>query len=289
LTKAERYSRRMNVFKLSERLQNVAALIKKGNIVADIGTDHAYLPIHIVNSGISDRVIAMDVRKGPLEKAKQNVSDYKTAGNISIRLSDGLDLLCPMEAETITICGMGGRLIKSILESGKDKYNSQTQLILSPQSELREFRQYLYSFGYSVQKEVILKEDSQFYFIFCCFRDGQTDYDRLFCRKDDVYKEMVLRYGIELLREKNECLKEYLEREYRLTKQVYETVDFAVKNRTEKANGSAVYNEESAVNIAETENVEAGDAQKGGATLKARLEELKFDIKCIERALEFYK
>ncbi len=280
----------MNVFKLSERLQNVAALIKKGNVVADIGTDHAYLPIHIVNSGISDRVIAMDVRKGPLEKAKQNVSDYKTAGNISIRLSDGLDSLCPMEAETITICGMGGRLIKSILESGKDKYNGQTQLILSPQSELREFRQYLYSFGYSVRKEVILKEDGQFYFIFCCFRDGQTDYNRLFCRKDDVYKEMALRYGIELLREKNECLKEYLEREYRLTKHVYETVKgSAVKNRTKKANGAAIENEETARNIKNAENVEAGDAKTGGTALKARMDELEFDMKCSERALEFYK
>lgn len=260
----------MNVFKLSERLRNVAALIKKGNIVADIGTDHAYLPIHIVNSGISDNVIAMDVRKGPLEKAKQNVRDYGADGNISIRLSDGLASLYPMEAETITICGMGGRLIKTILENGRDKYNNQTQLILSPQSELREFRQYLYSFGYSVQKEIILKEDGQFYFIFCCYRDGQTDYGMYFSKKDYVYKETALRYGIELLNEKNECLKEYLEREYSLTEQVYETVkSFADNNKAE--------------------NAETDTAVSKEAALKARLDDLEFDLKCIERALEFYK
>lgn len=246
----------MNVLKLSERLQNVVALIKKGNVVADIGTDHAYLPIHIVKSRISDKVIAMDVRKGPLEKAEQNVCDYGVSDNISLRLSDGLSELRPMEAETITICGMGGRLIQSILEKGKDKYDSNTQLILSPQSELREFRQYLYSSGYSVQKETILKEDGQFYFIFCCYRVGKNDFERHFCHKDDVEREAMLRYGIELLSEKNECLKEYICREQRLTEQIYS-----------KVKGLAVKN---------------GD-------LNTRLKELEFDNKCIERALKFYE
>lgn len=250
----------MNVFKISERLQQVAALVTKGNVVADIGTDHAYLPIHIVKSGISNKVIAMDVRKGPLEKAQQNVRNYGVSDNISIRLSDGLAGLFPMEAETIIICGMGGRLIQSILENGRDKYDSHTQLILSPQSELREFRQYLYSFGYSVKKEAMLKEEGQFYFIFCCYRDEQTGFEDFFCRRDDVYKETVLRYGMGLLKEKNECLREYLGRERSLTEQVY-----------------------SKVSTAAFKNKSIGEA------LKSRLCELEFDMKCIERALEFYK
>lgn len=253
----------MNVFKISERLQQVAALITEGNVVADIGTDHAYLPIHIVKSGISRKVIAMDVRKGPLEKAQQNVRDYGVSDNVSIRRSDGLGALCPMEAETITICGMGGKLIQSILENGKDKYNSHTQLILSPQSELREFRQYLYSFGYSVQKEVMLKEDGQFYFIFCCHRDGQNDFEDFFCHEDDIFIETVLRYGMELLKEKNECLREYLKREYSLTEQVY-----------------------SKVKELQVRSIRGISKE---AALSSRLCELEFDMKCIERALEFYK
>lgn len=270
----------MNVFKISERLQQVAALIKKGNVVADIGTDHAYLPIHIVKSGISNKVIAMDVRKGPLEKAQQNVKDYGVSDNISIRLSDGLAELAQMETETITICGMGGRLIQSILENGRDKYDSRTQLILSPQSELREFRQYLYGFGYSVQKEVMLKEDGQFYFIFCCYRDKQIGFEDFFCHEDDLYKETVLRYGMGLLKEKNECLREYLGRERSLTEQVYSKVSgVALKN---KSIGDA-----SSVNFS-GENFSREDFLREEA-LKSRLCELEFDIKCIERALEFYK
>lgn len=274
----------MNVFKISERLQQVAALITKGNVVADIGTDHAYLPIHIVKSGISNKVIAMDVRKGPLEKAQQNVRCYGVSDNISIRLSDGLAELSPMEAGTITICGMGGRLIQSILENDKDKYDSHTQLILSPQSELREFRQYLYSFGYSVQKEVMLKEDGQFYFIFCCYKDGQIGFEDFFCHEDDLYKETVLRYGIGLLTEKNECLREYLVRERSLVQQVYSKINgLAVDNKT--------VCKDSSVNIIvdgdSSMNINVGDYSREAA-LKSRLRELEVDMKCIERALKFY-
>lgn len=284
----------MNMFKISERLQQIAALITKGNVVADIGTDHAYLPIHIVKSGISNKVIAMDIRKGPLEKAQQNVRLYGVSDNISIRLSDGLVKLSPMEAETITICGMGGRLIQSILENGREKYDRHTQLILSPQSELREFRKYLYSFGYSVQREVMLKEDGQFYFIFCCYRDGQKKFEDFFCQGDDLYKETVLRYGIGLLKEKNECLREYLVRERSLIEQVYSKVNgLAVNNKTidETALMNITSNEAVSMNIASDEelsvNVTAEDCSREAA-LKSRLRELELDIKCIERALEFY-
>lgn len=257
----------MNVFKISERLQQAAALITKGNVVADIGTDHAYLPIHIVKSGISQKVIAMDVRKGPLEKARQNVREYGVSDNVSIRLSDGLWALCPMEAETITLCGMGGRLIQSILENGRDRYNGHTQLILSPQSELSEFRKYLYSFGYSVSKEVMLKEDGQFYFIFCCYRDEKTDSENFLGCEDDVYKETVFRYGMELLKEKNECLREYLDRERNLTESVYSKVkELSVRN-----------------------NVVSKEADGKKEVLKSRICELEFDMKCIERAMEFYR
>lgn len=95
-----------------------ASLVKKNGVVADIGTDHGYLPIYLISAGISSKVIAMDVREKPLERAAMHIKEADLSEKIEVRLSDGLDKLEEKEADTITICGMGGRLIKrfSIME-----------------------------------------------------------------------------------------------------------------------------------------------------------------------------
>lgn len=97
----------MEELNLSDRLRLIAGLIKKGSKVADIGTDHGYLPIFLVKSGITDRVIAMDVRKGPLKKAEDNTRAFCVSDQIELRLSDGLAALEKGEADTVTISGMG--------------------------------------------------------------------------------------------------------------------------------------------------------------------------------------
>ena len=124
----------MEELNLSDRLRLIAGLIKKGSKVADIGTDHGYLPIFLVKSGITDRVIAMDVRKGPLKKAEDNTRAFCVSDQIELRLSDGLAALEKGEADTVTISGMGGRLIQSILTNGMEKLDKSTRLIVSPQS-----------------------------------------------------------------------------------------------------------------------------------------------------------
>ena len=140
----------MEELNLSDRLRLIAGLIKKGSKVADIGTDHGYLPIFLVKSGITDRVIAMDVRKGPLKKAEDNTRAFCVSDQIELRLSDGLAALEKGEADTVTISGMGGRLIQSILTNGMEKLDKSTRLIVSPQSELREFRIFLKEKGFLV-------------------------------------------------------------------------------------------------------------------------------------------
>ncbi len=241
--------------KISNRLKAVAGLVKKGNVVADIGTDHGYLPIYIFNNRISDKVIAMDVRKNPLSKAQMHIKEYNAEAGIELRLSDGLEKLNSCEAQTITICGMGGKLIQSILDKGKDKYDETTQLIVSPQSEIRDFRKYLNDCGYSIVGEHMLKEDGQFYFIIECYRDAAkvnvSDDD-----KDDVLQEVYLRYGELLLKNMCPCLLEYLERELSITDSVLERVEGLNSNEY---------------------------------AVQERIKQLRFDRQCIETAKMFYK
>lgn len=243
----------MDSYRLSDRLKKVAEWIDTGNVVADIGTDHGYLPIYIIRQKISDKVIAMDIRKGPLKKACENVKASGADEKIELRLSDGLMQLKQNEASTITICGMGGPLIQSILEKGKDKYNQNTQLILSPQSEIREFRKFLQINGFEVKRQTMLKEDGQFYLIIDCRKTGKK------CEKpacaENIQDEISLRYGKSLLEEKNECLLEYLKKEQRITQNVYDTV------RALKTDDKAV---------------------------ALRVRQLEYDMECIEKALTYY-
>lgn len=157
-----------NIINISERLKCVASLVNKGARVADIGTDHAYLPIYLVQNGISDKVYACDVRKEPLRRAGLHIDEYGLSDKITTRLCDGLKGINKGDVDTITICGMGGKLMKNILEAGIDKLVDNTQLVLSAQSELRDFREYLLETGIDIKSEHMLLEDGKYYFIFDC-------------------------------------------------------------------------------------------------------------------------
>ena len=118
--------------RISDRLRTVAHMCEKGAVVADIGTDHGYLPIYLVQEGIARSAIAMDLRKGPLDKAKKHICDNCLEDRIQTRLSDGLEKLSANEADIITICGMGGRLIADIVTKGMNVITRNTTLIVSP-------------------------------------------------------------------------------------------------------------------------------------------------------------
>lgn len=191
--------------RISDRLRTVAHMCEKRAVVADIGTDHGYLPIYLVQEGIAASAIAMDLRKGPLDKAKKHIRDNCLEDRIQTRLSDGLEKLSANEADIITICGMGGRLIADIVTKGMNVITRNTTLIVSPQSEVGDFRHFLVSQRLVVDDEKMLKEDGKYYFIIKCRKSDENVYSE--------YSETQYQYGWKLLESKDKTLYEYLIKE----------------------------------------------------------------------------
>ena len=141
-----------------------ASMVTPGSRVADIGCDHAHTGIWLIQNGIASKVIAMDVRKGPLKKAHENLKLYGLEGTIETRLSDGLEKLNEGEADTVIIAGMGGTLTVEILKKGLEKIAAARELILQPQSDIGMVRRFLRENGFSITQEKMCKEDGQFVF-----------------------------------------------------------------------------------------------------------------------------
>ncbi len=149
---------------LSGRLQMLADMVTPGNIPADVGCDHGFLSIYLVEEGICPRAVAMDVREGPLLAAEKHVRESGLGDYISLRLSDGLAECRAGEADTLICAGMGGRLMERILTEGMEKAAGMKELILQPQSELAQFRAFLRKAGFSVVREEAVLEEGKFYF-----------------------------------------------------------------------------------------------------------------------------
>ena len=179
------------MIRISDRLRIVAHMCDKGAVVADIGTDHGYLPIYLVQEGIAPSAIAMDLRKGPLEKAKKHICDNCLEDRIQTRLSDGLEKLSKNEADIIT--------------KGMNVITQNTTLIVSPQSEVGDFRHFLVSQGLVVDDEQMLKEDGKYYFIIKCRKSEES-----VCSE---FSETQYQYGWKLLDSKDKTLYEYLIKE----------------------------------------------------------------------------
>ncbi len=148
---------------ISRRLQAVADMVTSGSRVADIGTDHAYIPIFLMENGIIPRAVAMDVNAGPLARARAHIEARGLSEKIETRLSDGLTALAPGEADCIVIAGMGGPLTVRILTEGKDRLAGCRELILQPQSEIRLVRAYLEQKGWRIVREEMVCEDGKYY------------------------------------------------------------------------------------------------------------------------------
>lgn len=148
---------------LSQRLQAVADLVGETGVVADVGTDHGYIPVFLVSSGKAKRAIAMDVNEGPLARAKEHIRQSGLQAQIEARLSDGLAALQPKEAQAIVIAGMGGALMARILADGRKVARTAKRLVLQPQSELYFFRRFLLEEGYRIVEEDMVYEDGKFY------------------------------------------------------------------------------------------------------------------------------
>lgn len=159
--------------KLTNRLKKISELIPDGSTVADVGTDHAYLPTYCLLKGKIRSAVAMDVNEGPLASAAENTAKYGVSALVDLRLSDGIEKLKYGETDVIVIAGMGGLLIKRILESGRDKIADGTLLLLQPMIAQEELRKYLYSSSLGIENEYLAREGGKIYNIIAA-RAGQN-------------------------------------------------------------------------------------------------------------------
>ena len=149
---------------ISKRLELVASFVPQGSILLDVGSDHAYLPIELVEKGKIERAIAGEVVEGPYQSAVKNVEAHGLKEKIQVRLANGLAAFEEEDqVSVITIAGMGGRLIARILEEGLDKLASVERLILQPNNREDDLRIWLQDHGFQIVAESILEEADKFY------------------------------------------------------------------------------------------------------------------------------
>lgn len=187
---------------LSKRLQAVADLVGENRTVADVGTDHGYIPIYLIETGKCQKVLAMDVNEGPLLRAKEHIEEHGFAEQIETKQSDGVQKLQVGECDCVVIAGMGGALTVKILREGEEIFRNLKEFVLQPQSELSKVRAYLNSQGYCVVAEDMVCEDGKYYPMM-----------KVICGQEEAYNIIELRYGRLLLRNRNETLKEFLKKE----------------------------------------------------------------------------
>lgn len=196
---------------LSGRLQAIADLVTCRAVLADVGTDHAHLPVWLCETGKIKSAIAMDVRKGPLLRAETSVRLAGLEDRIQLRLSDGLEQLRAGEADSIVIAGMGGILIRTILQKCPDRAASAKELILGPQSDPDQVRRQAQNLHFRIDREDFIREDGKYYPLI-----------HLIPGEEAAYAEEELFFGPCLLRDRNPVLKEYLLRRMRTTGQILE-------------------------------------------------------------------
>lgn len=196
---------------LSKRLHAVAGLVTEGASVADIGTDHGYIPIYLIQEGIASKVIALDVKKGPLERARMHIVGHGLKGQIETRLSDGLREVTPGEVDTMIAAGMGGGLVIHILEDSPETVKEISSFILQPQSEIDKVRRYLNEHGYRIVEERMVEESGKFYPMM-----------RVVHGSGEPYEEYEYLYGKRLLEEKDPVLRTYLLREQGIRESILE-------------------------------------------------------------------
>lgn len=184
------------------RLKTAADLVRLNSRVADIGTDHAYLPAYLVLSGRVVSAIACDIVQGPLDNAEQTVNQYNLSEKIELRLCNGLQGVNPNEVDDVVICGMGGELISTIINDANWLKDSSKHLILQPMSAVDDLRVYLANNGFSVEKEVLVKDSGRIYIVISAYYSGDVvEYPPEYIYIGNIYPSDNLG-------------KEYLEKEY---------------------------------------------------------------------------
>ena len=197
-----------NNMEISKRLEWIASYVQPGDRVADIGTDHGYIPIYLAQNNISPKVIAMDINFGPLEKAKNNIAAYHQEDKVEVRLSNGLMTLDEDEVDCVIICGMGGRLIDQILRESKEKLHTYKRWIISPHKDIEIVRKTLLELGVAIIDEDMIYEDGHYYTLISAITDTK---DVAYLPYSPNENPLYFVYGKCLVTKKHPLLMEQLE------------------------------------------------------------------------------
>lgn len=165
--------------KIDRRLLAAASFVRRGAVFADIGTDHAYLPVFLVSSGMVERAFAADINRGPLDRADENIALSGLAGQIETRLTDGLCGLEGLSITDIAICGMGGELIARIINDAPWVRDERVRLILQPMTKAELLREYLTSQGFRMVDETLVESDRVYQVICAEFCGEKEEYTPL--------------------------------------------------------------------------------------------------------------
>ena len=190
---------------LTPRLQQIADRIQPCACVADIGTDHAYLPVYLCMTGKAQRAIASDIRNGPIERAEATILRYDMQRQVKTRLGGGADTLKVGEADCVVIAGMGGLMIAEILKDNPEIFAQAGQILLQPMTAVFELRTYLFEHGYTILEETLAKEEEKLYHILSV--TGK--------REERHFTEEELYFGKTLMENKPEHFDAYIQKQRR--------------------------------------------------------------------------
>lgn len=208
------------ILNLKGRLKLIADKVPKCNVLADVGTDHAYIPIFLVQNGVCQKAIASDIKIGPVKMASNNISLYKLSEKIETRLGNGLDTIEINEADSIIIAGMGGTLLTELLEADKQKAVNTNTLVLQPMNDLHVVRKWLYDNAFEIYDEEMVAEGPKMYCVMSAEYSGHKK----------QYSDFELHVGQSLIEKKDPLLVTYCRMKVKQIDRVLEQLEEMKEN-----------------------------------------------------------
>lgn len=212
--------------KLSDRLQVIADFITEGETMADIGTDHGFLPMYLWERKICPYVILSDINKGPLEKASENINTFCPENIFDIRLGSGIETLKTAEVDTIVVAGMGGILITDILAADLEKTNSFKKIILQPRNAPEKLKKWLLDNDFIILDETLVRESKYIWEIILAVPSCQLEKSdsSLALKGENLVEEIEYELNPILFKKKDPLLVEYIKNKIRIEEQIVKNI-----------------------------------------------------------------